>query len=102
MFRAFRAPRTSRIRRPAIPPVAPFFPPYQEAKPVLGSSDDRFREMFYEEARELLISLEEGLMELERRQGDRAHQRISPFGPETASAAAAGSTGRWRRAGRGR
>jgi two-component system chemotaxis sensor kinase CheA len=39
----------------------------------LGSSDDRFREMFYEEARELLISLEEGLMELERRQGDRAH-----------------------------
>jgi two-component system, chemotaxis family, sensor kinase CheA len=39
----------------------------------LGSSDDRFREMFYEEARELLITLEEGLMELERRQGDRAH-----------------------------
>ncbi len=38
-----------------------------------GSSDDRFREMFYEEARELLIGLEEGLMELERRQGDRAH-----------------------------
>src|SRR5579883_3466778 len=29
--------------------------------------------MFFEEARELLISLEEGLMELERRQGDRAH-----------------------------
>src|SRR3954447_5666434 len=29
--------------------------------------------MFYEEARELLLSLEEGLMELERRQGDRAH-----------------------------
>lgn len=29
--------------------------------------------MFYEEARELLIGLEEGLMELERRQGDRAH-----------------------------
>jgi len=39
----------------------------------LGSSDDRFREMFFEEARELLISLEEGLMDLERRQGDRAH-----------------------------
>ncbi|MDG3007150.1 chemotaxis protein CheA [Paludisphaera mucosa] len=39
----------------------------------MGSADDRFREMFYEEARELLISLEEGLMELERRQGDRAH-----------------------------
>ena len=38
-----------------------------------GSSDDRFREMFYEEARELLISLEEGLMDLERRQSDRAH-----------------------------
>ena len=38
-----------------------------------GGSDDRFREMFYEEARELLISLEEGLMDLERRQGDRAH-----------------------------
>src|SRR5262249_26544533 len=29
--------------------------------------------MFYEEARDLLISLEEGLMELERRQSDRAH-----------------------------
>ncbi len=37
------------------------------------SADDRFREMFYEEARELLIGLEEGLMDLERRQGDRAH-----------------------------
>ena len=37
------------------------------------SSEDRFREMFYEEARELLISLEEGLMDLERRQSDRAH-----------------------------
>jgi two-component system chemotaxis sensor kinase CheA len=37
------------------------------------SADDRFREMFYEEARELLISLEEGLMDLERRQSDRAH-----------------------------
>jgi two-component system, chemotaxis family, sensor kinase CheA len=40
---------------------------------LAGSSDDRFREMFYEEARELLIGLEEGLMDLERRQGDRAH-----------------------------
>jgi two-component system chemotaxis sensor kinase CheA len=39
----------------------------------LASSDDRFREMFFEEARELLIGLEEGLMDLERRQGDRAH-----------------------------
>ncbi len=39
----------------------------------MGSSEDRFREMFFEEARELLISLEEGLMDLERRQGDRAH-----------------------------
>ena len=29
--------------------------------------------MFFEEVRELLISLEEGLMDLERRQGDRAH-----------------------------
>jgi two-component system, chemotaxis family, sensor kinase CheA len=29
--------------------------------------------MFFEEARELLIGLEEGLMDLERRQGDRAH-----------------------------
>ena len=38
-----------------------------------GSADDRFREMFYEEARELLIGLEEGLMDLERRQSDRAH-----------------------------
>ncbi len=37
------------------------------------SADDRFREMFFEEARELLISLEEGLMDLERRQSDRAH-----------------------------
>jgi two-component system chemotaxis sensor kinase CheA len=35
--------------------------------------DDRFQRMFFEEARELLISLEEGLVELERRQGDRAH-----------------------------
>ena len=40
---------------------------------MAGGSDDRFREMFYEEARELLIGLEEGLMDLERRQGDRAH-----------------------------
>ena len=37
------------------------------------AADDRFRMMFYEEARELLISLEEGLLELERRQGDRTH-----------------------------
>src|SRR6516165_9631657 len=29
--------------------------------------------MFFEEARELLISLEEGLMDLERKQTDRAH-----------------------------
>ncbi|MFO0951003.1 MAG: Hpt domain-containing protein [Isosphaeraceae bacterium] len=36
-------------------------------------ADDTFRMMFFEEARELLISLEEGLVELERRQGDRAH-----------------------------
>src|SRR6476660_9618848 len=40
---------------------------------VSVSSDDRFREMFFEEARELLIGLEEGLMDLERRQSDRAH-----------------------------
>jgi len=39
----------------------------------LAADDDRFRQMFYEEARELLIGLEEGLVELERRQGDRAH-----------------------------
>jgi two-component system chemotaxis sensor kinase CheA len=39
----------------------------------LASSDDKFQELFFEEARELLISLEEGLMDLERRQGDRAH-----------------------------
>jgi two-component system chemotaxis sensor kinase CheA len=38
-----------------------------------SGSDDRFREMFFEEARELLIGLEEGLMDLERRQTDRAH-----------------------------
>ncbi len=37
------------------------------------SGEDSFRMMFYEEARELLIGLEEGLLELERRQGDRAH-----------------------------
>lgn len=36
------------------------------------SVDDRFLEMFFEEARELLMVLEEGLMELESRQGDRA------------------------------
>lgn len=34
--------------------------------------DDRFLDMFFEEARELLMVLEEGLMELESRQGDRA------------------------------
>jgi two-component system chemotaxis sensor kinase CheA len=39
----------------------------------LGVADDRFLQMFFEEARELLLSLEEGLMELERRQGERAH-----------------------------
>ncbi|AGA25183.1 chemotaxis protein CheA [Singulisphaera acidiphila] len=39
----------------------------------MAANDDRFRLMFYEEARELLIGLEEGLVELERRQGDRAH-----------------------------
>lgn len=39
----------------------------------MADDDDRFRLMFYEEARELLISLEEGLVELEQRQGDRAH-----------------------------
>ena len=44
-----------------------------EADDLSGGADDRFREMFYEEARELLISLEEGLMDLERRQSDRAH-----------------------------
>jgi two-component system, chemotaxis family, sensor kinase CheA len=40
---------------------------------VSVSSEERFREMFFEEARELLIGLEEGLMDLERRQSDRAH-----------------------------
>ncbi len=39
----------------------------------MGAADDRFLQMFFEEARELLLSLEEGLMELERRQGDRTH-----------------------------
>lgn len=39
----------------------------------MAVNDDRFRLMFYEEARELLIGLEAGLVELERRQGDRAH-----------------------------
>jgi two-component system chemotaxis sensor kinase CheA len=39
----------------------------------LGVADDRFLQMFFEEARELLLALEEGLMELERRQGDRSH-----------------------------
>ncbi|MGE3821011.1 MAG: Hpt domain-containing protein [Isosphaeraceae bacterium] len=37
------------------------------------AGDDRFRLMFFEEARELLTSLEEGLLELERSQEDRAH-----------------------------
>ena len=36
-------------------------------------SDDTFKLMFYEEARELLIALEEGLVELERKKEDRAH-----------------------------
>ncbi|HEY2155749.1 MAG TPA: chemotaxis protein CheA [Isosphaeraceae bacterium] len=36
-------------------------------------ADDKFLQMFFEEARELLLSLEEGLMDLERRQTDRAH-----------------------------
>ncbi len=39
----------------------------------MGVADDRFLQMFFEEARDLLLTLEEGLMELERRQGDRAH-----------------------------
>jgi two-component system chemotaxis sensor kinase CheA len=39
----------------------------------LGVADDKFLQMFFEEARELLLSLEEGLMDLERRQSDRAH-----------------------------
>lgn len=39
----------------------------------MASLDDRFLQMFFEEARELLITLEEGLMELERRRGDRTH-----------------------------
>jgi two-component system, chemotaxis family, sensor kinase CheA len=38
-----------------------------------GTADDRFRTMFFEEARELLLSLSERLNELERRQNDRAH-----------------------------
>src|SRR3954452_6439930 len=46
---------------------------HREGVRDLSAGDDRFREMFYEEARELLIALEEGLVELERRQGDRAH-----------------------------
>ncbi len=39
----------------------------------MGVADDKFLQMFFEEARELLLSLEEGLMDLERRQSDRAH-----------------------------
>jgi two-component system, chemotaxis family, sensor kinase CheA len=35
--------------------------------------NDRFLSMFYEEARELLQALEGGLVELEAKQGDRAH-----------------------------
>jgi two-component system chemotaxis sensor kinase CheA len=35
--------------------------------------DDEFKSMFFEEARDLLRVLEQGLMELEQRQGDRAH-----------------------------
>jgi two-component system, chemotaxis family, sensor kinase CheA len=39
----------------------------------LSITDDRYRDMFFEEARELLISLKAGLMDLERLQADRAH-----------------------------
>ncbi|HEV3122934.1 MAG TPA: Hpt domain-containing protein, partial [Isosphaeraceae bacterium] len=35
--------------------------------------DDDFKRMFFEEARELLLVLEQSLMELEQRQGERAH-----------------------------
>jgi Hpt domain len=38
-----------------------------------GTADDQFRTMFFEEARELLLSVSERLNELERRQNDRAH-----------------------------
>jgi two-component system, chemotaxis family, sensor kinase CheA len=38
-----------------------------------GGSDDQFLEMFYEEARELLLSLEVGLTDLERGGSDPAH-----------------------------
>ena len=51
----------------------------------LAADDDRFRLMFYEEARELLIGLEEGLVELERRQGDRARTSTGRSGRRTAS-----------------
>src|SRR5262249_40270686 len=36
-------------------------------------TNDRFLSMFFEEARELLQALESGLMDLEAKQGDRAH-----------------------------
>ena len=36
-------------------------------------TNDRFLSLFFEEARELLQALESGLMDLEARQGDRAH-----------------------------
>ena len=36
-------------------------------------ANDRFLSLFFEEARELLQALESGLMDLESRQGDRAH-----------------------------
>ncbi len=39
----------------------------------MAVDDDRFHQMFFEEGRELLVSLEEGLVELEQRQDDRAH-----------------------------
>ena len=36
-------------------------------------ANDQFLSLFFEEARELLQALESGLMDLEARQGDRAH-----------------------------
>jgi chemotaxis protein histidine kinase CheA len=46
-------------------------PATQESQPSVAN--DRFLSMFFEEAGELLQAFEAGLMDLEARQGDRAH-----------------------------
>lgn len=56
------------MNRPAALPEARL-----QGKARRNVANDRFLSLFYEEARELLQALESGLMDLEARQGDRAH-----------------------------